>query len=735
MRHISSAIFLICFIPALIFGAQTTKQTKQADAQSKTKDEVVRISVTLVQVDAVVTDAKGRLVTDLKPEDFEISEDGRPQRISNFSYVETSSARAPQARPSPIKKEKSNAASVRPLPPSPPVVSKPENIKRTMALVIDDLGLSLESLLRTKTAIKKFIDEQMQPGDLVALLRTSAGMGAMQMFTEDKRILYAALERVHWSPYGRGKVGIFDQMDNTTTDGQREGLQRGSQLRDNFFSVGTFGALSFIVRGLKDLPGRKSAILFSEGFRIFVNASQNENPAGGQQTNDQLKYSLRRLTDLANRSSVVIYTIDPRGLINTEVINADDAVTATDVATHVADITLRARANEIRETQQGLRHLAEETGGFAIRNSNLLDKALSRVLDDQKGYYLIGYTPEENTFKKKSGETQFHNISVRVKRAGLTARYRTGFFGVADEEAQPVRLTRRSRLAGALTSPFNSGDIRVRLTSLFSNSAAKGSFVRSLLHIDLRDFTFREEPGGWKTAVMDIAAYTYDDQGRQVDQINKTFTIRARGKEYADSLREGLVYILNLPLKKSGGFQVRAAVSDVESGRVGSANQFIETPNVGKGQFALSGIVIRADKTAGTIAGGSPAKATADERESEGAEEGESQSGPAVRRFKRGTRCDYTFLAFNPIMNKASGKPDLQIQLTVFEDGKPVYTTPNEPFSPGDQKDSRRLAYGGKLGLGGLKPGHYVLQIALTDKLASQKHNMAYQWIDFEIAD
>src|SRR5262249_5729458 len=136
-------------------------------SSSKNTDDVVRISVTLVQVDAEVTDGKGRYITDLKPEDFEITEDGKPQYITNFSYV---------------------ADTVRKLPPpdrnAPPLPSpiRPEQVHRTIALVVDDLGLSFESTAYLRAALGKFVDEQMEPGDLVGIIRTGSGMGALQQF-------------------------------------------------------------------------------------------------------------------------------------------------------------------------------------------------------------------------------------------------------------------------------------------------------------------------------------------------------------------------------------------------------------------------------------------------------------------------------------------------------------------------------------------------------------------------
>ena len=175
--------------------------TPQQPARPRDED-VVRISTNLVQVDAVVTDKNGKQVIDLRPEELEILEDGKPQRVTSFSYISLDSTESP--RP---------AESARPVDknvfPVPPVRLRPEQIRRTMALVVDDLGLSFESAYYVRQALKKFLDQQMQPADLVAIVRTGGGMGALQVFTSDKRQLYAAVEKVKWNPTGRGGIATF----------------------------------------------------------------------------------------------------------------------------------------------------------------------------------------------------------------------------------------------------------------------------------------------------------------------------------------------------------------------------------------------------------------------------------------------------------------------------------------------------------------------------------------------
>src|SRR5688572_12905595 len=175
--------------------------TASTAQQAPPSPPVIRINVNLVQVDAVVTDSKGNPVTDLTVDDFELLQDGKPQVITSFEFVDVRSqtVRRGSANPAPVQPRNGPAV---PIP--PPRALRPQQIRRTIALVVDDLALSFDSITRVRESLKKWVDNEMQPGDLVAVIRTSAGMGSLQQFTADKRVLRAAIELVRFRV---GRVG------------------------------------------------------------------------------------------------------------------------------------------------------------------------------------------------------------------------------------------------------------------------------------------------------------------------------------------------------------------------------------------------------------------------------------------------------------------------------------------------------------------------------------------------
>jgi VWFA-related protein len=705
---------------------QSRPQASPSPQSDADEGDVVRITTNLVQFDAVVTDKKGRQVTDLRPEEFEVTVGGRRQTVTNVSYV----VAQPDAGAATTTAARANDKSA---PYVPPARVSPGDVRRTIALVVDDLGASFESTAAIRQGLKKFVEEQMQPGDLVAVMRTSAGMGALQQFTSDKNMLRRAIERVRWYPMGRSGVGSFAPIEavipsaSDTARGEvkgrngegddaggRDPAEEFDEFRGETFSVGTLGALSFIVRGMEQLPGRKSVVMFSDGFEILDRKDSDDTT--------RVLASLRRLVDQANRASVVIYTVDARGLPVLG-LTAEDS-TGGRSPQEVLDEVNKRGANYF-DTQDGLNYLAAETGGLFLHNNNDLGGLVRRALDDQKGYYLIGFRPDESVFETAGGHARFNDLGVKVKRPGLRARHRSGFIGVPDSEAKPARATRLQQLVGALSSPFSSGDVPLRLTSLFGGSREGGAVVSSIMHIDMGGFKFTDEPDGWRKAVLDVVALTFGEQGNVVDEINRTETVRVRAEAYDIVRRNGLVYQMQVPVKKPGAYQLRVAVRDAANERLGSASQFIEVPDLKKDRLALSGIVLQSSE----MTAAQSAQAGADGPRKEPDPQGTS----AVRRFRAGERVDYFFNIYNAQTEKATGRPRVQTQTRLFRDQEQIYAGPLTEFDLSNQTDMKMLHAATRIRLDALEAGEYVLQVVVTDALAPAKRRTASQWMDFEV--
>lgn len=707
--------------------AQTPTPTPKLVAE----DDVVKISTTLIQVDVTVTDKNGKIITDLKSEDFKISENGERQEITNFSFVSASS----ESAQTPVKSKENEKPSNVPLPPVP---LKSDQVRRTIALVVDDLGLSFESVYQVRRALRKFVDEQMQANDLVAVIRTGSGTGALQQFTTDKRQLYAAIENVKWNSLGRGGIGAFAPLEatpleqskaagNTTVtqealEEERKQLQDFSDFREDIFSVGTLGAINFIVKGMNDLPGRKSIMLFSDGFAIC----SPDNPDRCARIVD----SVRKLTDLSNRAAVSIYSFDARGLLTTGVTAQDNTSGVT--AERIQNLS-STRSGEIFDKQEGLAYLASETGGRTFFNSNDINRGLEKALEDQKGYYLIGYQPDSDTFDAKT--RRFNKLKIEVNRKDMSVRYRSGFFGVTDEQIKkPTNQTAAQQIYTALNSPFAASGIALRLNTLFGNDKQQGSFVRSLLHVNAKDLKFVDEAGG-KKAVFDVLAISFGEDGAMIDQIAKTYTINAKGDAYQKLLNEGFVYYFTFPVKKPGAYQYRVAIRDGASEKIGSANQFIEVPNLKRARLTISGIILENLTVAQWQKFGSDSAGQTTASDNSATYANNSMSDTALRKFKRNTILRYGFEVYNAKLDTAQ-KLNLMTQIKIFRDGKLIFEGKNAPFELLQQTDLQRAKSAGALILGKeMAAGDYVLQVTVTDTLAKEKRRIGTQFVQFEIVN
>ncbi|HYY99639.1 MAG TPA: VWA domain-containing protein, partial [Pyrinomonadaceae bacterium] len=597
--------------------------------------------------------------------------------------------------------------------PPPPATTAKGHARRTIALLVDDVGLSFETTAYVRRALAKFVDEQMRPGDLVAVIRTSGGAGSLQQFTSDRGRLRAAIDRLRWYPVGRGGVAAVETMypeDQDDVGLLLRGNRASNKIDASGFEYlgGSVGALGYVVRGLGRFPGRKSVVLISDNF-----------PTAS---------AIKSIADEANRTSVVIYTMDPRGFTKFG-LTADDS--QYNLAANQIESRTRERYQRFKASQGGLSSIAEETGGIFIYDTNDLNDGLSRVLEDQRGYYLIGYRPDAEAADSADGRRRFHKLTLEVTRPGLRVRSRSGFYEAGPGEAARSRPpTRDEQLREALTAPFDSGDLSLQLTAIFADDRKLGTYVHTLIHVDARDLKFKEEAGGWQTASFDLIAVAYDDAGKVAGQLGRTRTLRTRGADFERLQREGFVYFIDLPLKNPGGYQLRAALRDSATGRVGSAGQFVEVHDLKDGRLALSGLIVSgADAGAASLSGSGGAG-----EYSEGV--GAAETGPALRRFRRGAMVGYGFYIYGARLDPASQRPRLTTELRLFRDGRPVFTGKALPFDAAGQADTKRLVAGGSFRLGtDLPPGDYVLQLVVTDLLADEPRRTSASWIDFEIVE
>ncbi|MES1261417.1 MAG: VWA domain-containing protein [Acidobacteriota bacterium] len=653
--------------------------TPQAPAEP-----VIRVSVELVQIDATVTDSSGRHIADLRPEELEVYEDGKLQKITNFSYISS----APAGAGSPLP-------GVAPAQEAPPFARalKAREVRRTLALVADNLGIAASNIPRLKAALKNFVSRQMLPGDLVSILTTSGGMGALQQFTSDKRQLYAAIERVQWFPGGRVGASPFaaiadgDPAIAGAMESNNRRLALAAAQRDNLIATGSLESVRYVVEGMRRLPGRKALVLVSEGFVVPPE-------------------DLARLIDQANRAGVVVDTLDARGVVFTGLDAADD------VALRHLYSASNERADKYKASQRSLQILARSTGGRFVAGDNDLGAALREAVADTDGYYLLGYQPRRSDFDAVNGAPVFHSIQVKVRRAGLTVRTRSGFYGAPELTLPALPNSRAEQMKAALYSPFQ-GDLNVRLSTLYSagekdaKSARRGALLRAILIIDAHDLTFEDQPDGKKKADLDVVGAVFGGDNKMVTSSDKTFTVNLGPEEWRQTVESGFVYQMYVPVAKSGPHQFRLALRDAGSGKTGSASAFVDIPDFNRRGLTLSSLEL-------SMAG--------------------SPTDKIVRRFAAGSLLDFACDIFGQTVDKRTGQPKIEFEVRLFRGPERIFQS--RAITMHAQDPGKQMILAGNVRLPGTLPrGEYAMEVVAYDRLAGADRQTATQWIDFSLID
>ncbi|MBN2241803.1 MAG: VWA domain-containing protein [Acidobacteria bacterium] len=720
IRHVFPAVLFLCAIAA----AQTEQpETKQDPADSK----VFRIDVNLVQVDAVVTDKDGRPVDDLTANDFTILQDGKRQEITNFSLVRLKDSAV--TRPV-VKRPASEIQETPSRPPLQSVKLKKNEIRGVIALVVDDLGLSFSNMVRSREAIRKWVDEEMQPGDLVAVVTTGLGMGGLQQFTGDRRVLHEAIDRIHFNVLSRVGSSSFRAESGASVLSPIGGTIRSV--------LGTLEAIRYVLKGIGNFPGRKSLMLFSEHLRIHF----DDGGIMAMDLSDLVKEKLDQLIQDANRGAVVLHTIDPRGALRTE-ISVEDTLTLVGgnamsldamgdrTAETMAKMNEVASAREMEwiKSREGLFIMPGETGGLYIPNHNEVGIALQEAARDGEVYYLIGFRPDAETVAEmQHNRGKFHEIKVRVKRPGLEVRSRSGFFSSTDTTYAPAPPA--DTMAQAMLSPLMHDDLAVHLTSGYVQSTGGEYLLRAWVHLPGRQLTVLRDNNGENSISLETHAATTGFDGLIRDSDRTVHRIPLTNQGVLSVREHGLRLSITIPAKDPGAYFVRLAVKDQGSGRIGSAYQYIEIPDLKKEGLALSDLfVVNSNEDVRWIL-----SQTGRESEDRLYSAGQNrEKSPAIRQYQPGESIEYLTLIYN-----TDTRPDLPLDLEtrtiLYRDGSEIFTSEPEAVDLTGVTDLERIPVKKRLRLGKtMPPGDYILQLQVRDKRAEERDGFAVRSLDFHV--
>ena len=588
---------------ALAVAALPARPAAQQSASTPSpQTPTFKVEVNFVEVDVLVTDQQGRFVRGLTRDDFQVFEDGKPQTINTFSVVDI-----------PVEQAVRPLFAGREIEPDVQTNEHPFD-GRVYVMVLDDLHTHPLRVARVKAAARQFIEHRLGVNDLMAVVHTG-GPGKSQDFTNNKRLLLDAVDKL-------SGLKLTSATINRTNDWRVRGFDTGPQggafdpddQQRVYQAQSALGTLKSIADWFAGVHGRRKAILFvSEGIDYDIyNVFSDAGGAGGPTQNNlgrsnaaAIVDGMRELVTAATRSDVAIYGIDPRGLtsLGDEEIEVQDY--PDDPSAGVGHSSLM---NELRLSQDSLRAISDETGGFAVVNQNDFGSAYERVVRDNSSYYVIAYYPPND---KRDG--RYHKIDVRVNRPGLTVRARKGYVapkGKATVSPGAAPAGTSAELRDALNSPLPVSGLTLHaFVAPFRGSDQKASV---LVGAELRGRDL--QLGASDTVELSFMAVDLDGKIRGGGTGKLTVSPSADTKARIQQTGLRLLNRTDLP---PGRYQVRIGARDGGGGSVGSVTCDLDVPDYTKTTFAMSGLVLtsksasalptaRADEQLRTVLPGPP---------------------------------------------------------------------------------------------------------------------------------
>jgi VWFA-related protein len=718
-RFLCAALLCAGIAAEAVYGQQPAPTPAETPA-----DDVLRISTELVQTDVMVFDKQGRFIDNLKPEQFELKVDGKPQAISFFERVVAGSANE-EAQ---LAAARGQARSTGPA--AAEGTARPMDRGRTIFFFIDDLHLTAESGARARKTLLNFIEKEMVQNDQIAITSASGQIGFLQQLTDNKAVLRKAVARIGFrnallrdnepppmtlyqaleiQNENREVIGFFVESTVRDNPGLRPNMAesivraRATRLVQPANSVNTslLASLSSLMQSTAQLPGRKLVFFISEGF--LLNARDSD-----------IMDRIRRVTDAAARSGTVVYTMDVRGL--------ETGIDVTNPTAFDLGGKLPSAATEIRASQDPLQIIAASTGGRALLNSNSLDLGIRKTLQETSIYYLLAWRPDSEQLKSN----KFRRIEAKViGRPELVVRVRNGYFTTPPEPKRTKNETAKTpvdsvkvgetELRTAINAVFPKRDVPTSLFAYYVDTPEGGPLLTVIMAVALEAVTL-EMKDGKQTGAVDVGGFVLNDEGKTGANFKSQIQINAEPSRIPKVLKEGLFYNSQIRIKP-GLYQVRVAARDTKSGRTGSATQWIEIPDLAARKLAMSSLLV----------GGRPADAPATQND-------EANPNPVTisvdRRFTRDSQLRFLTYIYNAASGPQSATPDVAIQVQVFRDDQPVITTPMSQLKTEGLPDMKSLPYAAEVPLEKLLPGHYVLRVSVVDRITKTS---ASQQIDFEV--
>jgi VWFA-related protein len=655
-------------------------------SQESSTGYVFHTQTEIVLVNVTARDKNGNLVRDLKREDFAVLEDNKPQQIASFDLENTDTT--PTVDLSQVEVLEANAPKSVTKPATPPEGTPAFKDRRLLIFFFDLSAMEPDETVRAVTSAQNYVDKQMVPADLVAVVSLGNTLRVNQDFTSDKAALNRALDALNPNA-GQG----FEEGTTGMTEGTAD-TANSFTVDDTEFNIFNtdrrLGALRSIAQQLAKVDQKKSLIYFSSGMDRTGIENQSE---------------LRAAINAAVRANLSIYTTDSRGL--QAIVPGGEAQNASLRGT--SPFSGQATLNQYNSnftTQETLVTLASATGGRAFLDTNDFSQVFKGVQQDTSSYYILGY---HSTNPVRDG--RYRRITVRVNRPGLKLDFRHGYYAPADFR-HSTQEDREAQLEQELTSDLPSTDLPVYLSTGYFRMADNRFYVPVSLIVPGKEIPFTHKSDQDK-ATLDVLGVVLDPGKHPVSQIRDTVKLSVNTSDLVQhkNVQYGNGFVL-----PPGDYHLKFVVREHESGRIGSFETDLAIPDLKSQPLKMSSVILASQlQPASKQKTGNPL-----------VRDGSEVIPSVTHVFSAAQHLYLYYEVYDPARQAAassdSGKAGVHVLTNVaFFIGKTqAYATPLVEASQMNAPDRRATVFQLDVPLSQLKPGFYTCQVNVIDDVAGR---------------
>ena len=578
------AVLIMC---SLVFPSAAVSQDIPAPA--------IRLTTNYVLVDLTVTDKDGKPITDLKPEDVVVKENGKAQRIGSFVLERSAASFSPQALPTGVYSNR-------------PEYRMPSGA--LTILLIDGLNTNIQNQTYARQQLIRYVSTQFKPDQPMAVYALTNRLIRLQDFTTDPGLLRTALEQYRAPVVARSAGDNSSMIATSTAIATGAGTMHAgpsavaNSAMTNLLAfeqdqtatalqariATTLEALQTLARITGGQRARKNLIWVSAGFPFALSPEEgattttametrmldptgppplaNEGNIGNVASAVQQSFldEVRRTAWLLSEVQIAVYPVDARGLIGSTLSDASKTglnesgllMMGNDYGQHVSSAT-----GSITTSLENMKELARQTGGRAFVSRNDIDRAVALAVQDGGTYYTIGYVSQNKNF-----DGNFRRIKIEVNRPGLQLHHRMGYFAI-----DPTKRKKQQQDAETTTVIRNMGmDATMvyfdALVSAPKNAGAKAT-VPLRFRVDPSSISWQDGSDNKRRVNIDLFAVAVGADGKIAANTGKTIDVNLEPVQYEQVLKQGLLVPLDVELP-AGRFQMRLAVRDNRTGVMGT---------------------------------------------------------------------------------------------------------------------------------------------------------------------